>query len=90
MSVIYLKHPMHGTKVAVLEAEAVADEEKGWERFSLDAKVEITDPKELPPGAVVVTSERDSLVTKYAEKFGKKPHHKKSVETLRAEIGDAA
>lgn len=33
MSVIYLKHPKHGEKVATLEAEARADEEKGWQRF---------------------------------------------------------
>ncbi len=33
MSVIYLKHPQFGTKVAVLEAEAKNDEAKGWQRF---------------------------------------------------------
>lgn len=31
--VIYLWHPVHGTKVATLEAEAVADEKNGWARF---------------------------------------------------------
>lgn len=34
--VIYLWHPVHGTKVATLEAEAVADEKNGWARFSVD------------------------------------------------------
>ena len=34
MAVIYLKHERHGTKVATDEAEAVADEANGWERFS--------------------------------------------------------
>ncbi len=29
---IYMKHPIHGTKVAFLEAEAVADEARGWVR----------------------------------------------------------
>jgi hypothetical protein len=31
---IYLKHPVHGTKVAIMEAEAVADEENGWVRYT--------------------------------------------------------
>ncbi len=34
--VIYLWHPVHGTKVATLEAEATADEKNGWARFSLE------------------------------------------------------
>lgn len=34
--VIYLWHPVHGTKVATLEAEAVADEKNGWARFSVE------------------------------------------------------
>ena len=33
MAVIYLKHPIHGSKVAIGEEEAVADEKKGWTRF---------------------------------------------------------
>lgn len=31
--IIYLKHPVHGTKVAISHAEAEADEKNGWERF---------------------------------------------------------
>jgi hypothetical protein len=31
--VIYMKHPVHGTKVACMEAEADADEKNGWTRF---------------------------------------------------------
>lgn len=30
---IYLKHPRHGTKVAIAEAEAAYDEKNGWVRF---------------------------------------------------------
>ena len=33
MSVIYLRHPRHGSKVAVSELEAKQDEGNGWERF---------------------------------------------------------
>ena len=32
MSVIYLKHEMHGNKVAIDEVEAAADEKRGWKR----------------------------------------------------------
>ncbi len=31
--VIYMRHPVHGNKVAIAEAEAEADEKNGWERF---------------------------------------------------------
>ena len=30
---IYLRHPTHGTKVAVVEAEAIFDENNGWLRY---------------------------------------------------------
>lgn len=30
MAVIYLRHPIHGTKVACLDLEAEADRENGW------------------------------------------------------------
>jgi hypothetical protein len=33
---IYLKHPVHGAKVATLEVEAVQDEKNGWVRYNLD------------------------------------------------------
>ena len=38
MAVIYLRHPVHGTKVACMEAEAVYDEKNGWVRFDVDAE----------------------------------------------------
>ena len=33
--VIYLKHPKHGTKVAICDMEAVADEKNGGTRYTL-------------------------------------------------------
>lgn len=33
---IYLKHPVHGTKVAIMEEEARYDEENGWIRYTVD------------------------------------------------------
>lgn len=35
--VIYLRHPLHGSKVATMEAEAEADEKNGWERYDVGA-----------------------------------------------------
>jgi len=31
---IYLRHPVHGTKVAIYEAEAIYDETHGWSRYT--------------------------------------------------------
>jgi hypothetical protein len=31
---IYLQHPIHGTKVAISDMEANADEERGWTRYN--------------------------------------------------------
>ena len=36
MAVIYMRHPIHGAKVATMEAEANFDEQNGWERYTLD------------------------------------------------------
>jgi hypothetical protein len=40
MPVIYMKHAIHGAKVANMEAEAVADEANGWVRYTLDTPAE--------------------------------------------------
>jgi hypothetical protein len=32
---IYMRHAIHGTKVATMEAEAIYDEENGWSRYTL-------------------------------------------------------
>lgn len=40
MPIIYLKHPVHGTKVATMEAEVEHDEAQGWERYDLDTQPE--------------------------------------------------
>lgn len=39
MAIIYLRHPVHGSKIASMEAEALYDEGNGWKRF---------DPNEAP------------------------------------------
>jgi len=43
MPIIYLKHPIHGTKVATMDAEAEYDESNGWTRYELDTQPEIVE-----------------------------------------------
>jgi hypothetical protein len=31
---IYMRHPVHGTKVATMDEEAIYDEEHGWTRYT--------------------------------------------------------
>jgi hypothetical protein len=38
MPIIYLNHPIHGTKVATMDAEAEYDESNGWKRYELDTQ----------------------------------------------------
>ena len=39
MAVIYLKHPVHGHKVACSDLEAEHDENYGWERYTIDTPI---------------------------------------------------
>lgn len=43
---IYMKHPVHGNKIATLEMEAVFDEEHGWVRYNPE------EPEEEQPFSV--------------------------------------
>lgn len=83
MSVIYMEHPQHGRKVAIAEEEAVLDEQNGWIRYSLTADV-----SKAPAGVLEfhVKTELDEAKERYKARFGKAPHHKKSLETLKAEL----
>ena len=38
--VIYLSHPVHGTKVAISDVEAAEDEKNGWSRYNPDTPTE--------------------------------------------------
>lgn len=61
MPVIYMKHPVHGAKVATMEAEAVADEQNGWVRYTLDTPVE-----EVAPVNVLEVKRRRKVATEEA------------------------
>lgn len=85
MAVIYLKHEQHGTKVACAEEEAVADEKKGWKRYEVAAILKPSSDMKKAPVAEV-SNELAQAREQYQAKFGRAPHHKKSLETLKAEI----
>jgi hypothetical protein len=43
--IIYLKHPLHGQKVATSDTEAEYDETNGWVRYNPDTpEVEVAEP----------------------------------------------
>lgn len=42
---IYLKHPVHGNKVATMEMEAEYDETNGWVRYNLDTPLAVDEPE---------------------------------------------
>lgn len=52
MPLIYLRHPVHSTKIANMELEAVADEANGWTRYDPnEAVAPASPPAPLPPQA---------------------------------------
>ena len=55
MAVIYLKHDIHGTKVACSRAEADYDKTKGWKEVS---------EKEVLPKQEVLTEKEPSISVK--------------------------
>lgn len=81
--VIYLRHAVHGNKVACSEDEAKADEKNGWTRYEVAA---LLTPETVEPATLAVVQDVDKLRADYLEKFGRKPHHKLSVESLQREL----
>jgi len=49
MAIIYLKHPVHGIKIASLEMEAEQDEQNGWLRYNPAAP---SAPEAMPENAL--------------------------------------
>jgi len=84
--VIYMKHELHGAKVACSEAEALADEKNGWTRYEVASLLRPSSDTHIAPVQPPASDELTELRGKYEAKFGAKPHHKKSVATLKAEL----
>lgn len=51
MSVIYLRNPEGGEKVAISEEEAKYDEGLGWVRFTVEAAAPAVDEEDAPAPA---------------------------------------
>jgi hypothetical protein len=64
MPTIYMKHEIHGAKVANMEQEAVADEKNGWVRYTLDTPSETVE--EAAPVNVLEVKRRRKVVTEEA------------------------
>lgn len=75
MGAIVMYHERHGTKVAICELEALADEDRGWKR-----------KRPEPPNEMPEDDELETLREEYKDRFGKYPHHKKNAASLRKEL----
>ena len=65
MPVIYLEHPVHGTKVATLDMEADFDEQNGWKRYNPDTPSQAEEV--APDAAPVVRRGRRKITEQSAE-----------------------
>ena len=63
MPVIYLKHPVHGVKVATLEMEAEYDEQNDWDRYTPGEEAE---DEPVPPVNVLARRRRREVHDGYS------------------------
>jgi len=47
VAVIYMRHPIHGNKVATMDLEAEEDERNGWERYTPGEEASLAAVNEL-------------------------------------------
>jgi len=80
MAAIYLRHGVHGAKVACSEQEAQYDERCGWERF------DPASPEEPKANALAPDGDVAALREAYKAKFGKKPFAGWDADTLKAKL----
>ena len=65
MAVIYLRHPVHGSKVATMDAEAEYDEQNGWIRYNPSTPSQAEEV--APDAAPVVRRGRRKMTEQSAE-----------------------
>lgn len=58
MPIIYLRHPLHGVKIASLDLEAEYDERNGWERFDLEQQPQSQDASQSAPANSLISEIR--------------------------------
>lgn len=89
MATIYLRHNVHGTKVAVSELEAKYDESKGWVRYEVGA-LQMPKHQEVEPLQAEETDAPEtieSLRERWSRKFGKEPDKRWGRNRLSYEVG---
>ena len=64
--IIYLSHPVHGTKIATMDLEAEMDEKNGWTRYNPDT------PSEPEAAPVNVLEVKRKYTRKTLENFATK------------------
>lgn len=57
MPIIYLRHLVHGDKVAIAEQEAEFDEQNGWTRYTIDTPTPVVEVVEEPVAEPVAVEE---------------------------------
>lgn len=77
---IFLEHPLHGTKIAYTDQEAALDIKNGWTKRPSAPEPEAATSTVIP--AVEDRLDREELSRLYAEKHGRKPHPKMSLDKL--------
>lgn len=95
MAAIYLRHAVHGTKVACGDAEAAADCANGWQRFTVDSPKAV-EPVALPVVNALVSNQPapkslhdlsdNELREMYEQKTGTRAHHRLSRQSLIGKI----
>lgn len=60
MAVIHMKHPVHGAKIATMEAEANYDEMNGWMRYdpATPASAAVEDADDAPVNEMAAPKRR--------------------------------
>ena len=75
MSLIAMTHEDHGTHLCYSDAEVKQCEALGWKKdAALSRELSGQQPVEK------------SLVEQYVAKFGEKPHHRMSAETIKSKL----
>lgn len=70
MAVIYLRHPVHGAKVATSDMEAENDIQNGWEEFDPS---DVNEPEEEPVESAAVESDLAEPVNQLPRRRGRRP-----------------
>lgn len=89
----YMKHQLHGRMPVYNHAEIEANRKNGWElETGIQAESKPPVKAEVVAKTFEATEEANDpspeLISKYEEKFGKKPHHRMKPESIEAALAE--